>query len=363
MRRYVDRLNTRCLLWLVAVLALGGCTRLDGGDVLPSAAVLPSRVVAQPTTGSPVLSSVDAAWLVARDTVLIAADGGRLVAQSAGVGWDTLALQGDGPGEVRGTLWVLATDGGTRVGVDASAHRVQHWAPSGRFAASFALAPATITGAWVMADALIVRYAVSPTEVRIVRYAMSGDSLGSVQLPAALPSSVLGCGHCPAAVSASGRIAIAVSDTTYRIVEYDWAGQPVGQWERATVRLVDHDATEIDSLVRLWGMVQARVAEAGGTDVSGRIGAMQRYSRWHKRFLPRGLHFAGDCLLAQRTVARGDSAEVDVFDATRRFRGLLRMAPGSRLQQAQAQQLLTSHEEDDGRFSFSVIEWEGCGAG
>jgi hypothetical protein len=182
-----------------------------------------------------------------------------------------------------------------------------------------------------------------------------------------LPSSELACGYCPAAVSPTGRIAAAVSDTNYRIIEYDASGNRLGTWEREGVPIARRTDAERDSIEGVWNMARARVTRDDGTTSPGildRINQLAETSGFHKRFLPDGLQFDNDCLLAQRSTIATDAAVVDVFNAERMFVGTLQLPPGTVMHAAGGGRLATSRQLDDGNFLIEVRAHGACaGAG
>ncbi len=355
--------RSRLIAWVAA--ALVGCTVETDDAATTSAPRIASRVERRVSTGALSLTSLDDATLTSNGGIAIAADAGRLIAafESASARWSILARRGDGPGEVRTARWVLHDVGIGLLAVDASSHRVLRWAGVDDAMHTMPLEGRTITAAWLFGDTLTIRYAPASEPVVLAAYGPTGDTIRTVRIPVRLPSSELGCGHCPAAVSSDGRIAIAVSDTSYRVLEYDWRGALLGEWSRRGVPLVPRSRREADSLRRVWDMVAGRISAAGTTtDAAQRVAELATQSTHHKRFFARGMHFDGSCLLLQRSVASEDSAAIDLFGRDRAFIGVIRLPPGARLHQARDGLLLSSQELHDGTFDLTVTRWSGCPA-
>ena len=140
----------------------------------------------------------------------------------------------------------------------------------------------------------------------------------------------ISCGYCPSAVSADGIIAMATSDTSYRILRTRLDSVVLPAIERPELPSVALSAAEADSIAARWeDFAQRMVARGASDEIVTRLKEMGGQSRFKKRFPGRGLEFDESASLwVQINVADGDSAAVHVFGADARLTGEFRLPQG-----------------------------------
>lgn len=273
-----------------------------------------------------------------------------------------IAGPGSGPGEAKQIQWVLRMGDSAMATIDATLMRAYLWDSLGTLVSSVDLGSRKVLGAWETRGGIALKVGAGATAVAFLR--LNGDAGESErrEYPSttALPlRSDATCDFCPAAVSTDGTLAMAVSDTSYRILRVDAAGRALAPIEQATVPAVRRSAEEIDSINGVWD----RVAAVIGSDERispanvNRFRERGRDLQFKPRFTARGLRYDEDGRLwAQLAVNAGDSARVDVFSRLGEIVGTLRLPPGSTVRQVAQGRLLVTEEHEDGR--VVIVEYQ-----
>jgi hypothetical protein len=334
---------------LIVLAGAAVAVACSSGDPVPGA---DRRLSVTDVRRTPLLSSIaeeevaDVEW-AADSTLMVAVNAGTEVLV---VDWNgrirrRASRRGSGPGETQGAMWVVRRSDGSMVTLDVLARRISWWTVDGTFLRDAPLDVPMVTGAWDSDRGLVVRTADGSRELAFRVINDSGKSTDAATFPARPASPDASCEFCAAAVSPAGVIAMAVSDTGYTILRSKLDGDSLSSVRRPDVAAVRRSSRERDSVAAVWKGVESRLADRGRLspylrDALRRSAASGEY---HKRFLPRGILFDDHgWLWAQRSVADGDSATVDIFDERPAFVGTLRLAPGSVLWRVRQGRLLAT---------------------
>lgn len=215
--------------------------------------------------------------------------------------------------------------------MDIAQFRITWWTPDGELVRERPYDAAITTGVWMTDDGLVLKtMAAGASEMR---YSLLDDS-ARVITQAAFDSRPrvpdISCGYCPSAVSADGIIAMATSDTSYRILRTRLDSVVLPAIERPELPSVALSAAEADSIAARWeDFAQRMVARGASDEIVTRLKEMGGQSRFKKRFPGRGLEFdESGSLWVQVTVVDGDSAAVHVFGADSRLTSEFRLPRG-----------------------------------
>lgn len=302
------------------------------------------------------IGTIDVAAPVGRDSLLLAIGGGTgliLLGWGDGVG-SPIAREGRGPGELLGAGWIVVLENGDLAVVDGTQHKLQIWSRSGRLRHDVRVDAPLITGAWHAGGDLVLRTSPSMSWMEFVRVETKSGSVSRPEGARWLSnsgSSSQSCRYCAASVRDDGLVALAVSDTTYRVLLRTLSGDSVGTIERAGVPAVRFSQNERDSIAGIWREMAQLTRARRGDALAARLEALARRpgKEFKPRFLARGILFGTDGMLyLQPTVEQGDSATVDVFDRDLRFVTAMRLPPGSVIQHATESYLLILEETESG---------------
>ncbi|MHB1296956.1 MAG: SMP-30/gluconolactonase/LRE family protein [Gemmatimonadaceae bacterium] len=288
---------------------------------------------------------VDIEWAT-DSTLFVAVDGGKALVI---VGWDggvrrRVARHGQGPGETQMTVSLVRLGDSVIASVDAAQFRITHWTTTGRFRSDARYQAALTTGAWETDEGLVLK---SDALMGQMRFDLLDDSATSVRRASFVsrPSIAdVSCVYCPAAVDREGRIAMAVSDTTYRILRTGPDGAPRTPIERPDLAAVRRTPREADSLRARWSDVVGRLSARGmRPEQLQRVRDVAQKSIYKKRFTARGLAYdSAGSLWAQRAVVDGDSAAIDVYDADAKLLGTIRLPEGTIMRRVRPRLLLVT---------------------
>lgn len=281
------------------------------------------------------------------------------------VRWSDGALRnvgraGGGPGEFRTVMSIVRANGGTLVTLDPTQQRLSYWRADGGWVKDQTIPFVAVTTLWTTHFG--ITFKVGDTRSRELRFYAIADTSDAPILFRAAPMSRnpnaadTSCGYCAASMDGDGAFALGVQDTSYRILRFDSEGAQSATAVRVGIPLVRLQGAALDSSRAKW---TAAVQELENIPQFNRIPSFKKSFRefaarqvFHHRFIPDGVHLSDGVLVAQRNVSIGDSAEVDVFDSSGRYRSTVRLPPTSRVLQVKGNRWLAVRDTIDG---FSVL--------
>lgn len=274
------------------------------------------------------------------------------------VHWDgtrqhAVARKGNGPGEVQGAAWLLRSDDSTLVSVDILQPRITWWTVAGGLKREANPEVPFITGAWITGAGLVLRVA-RPTHTTFTWFDDSGGVLQNVAFKAERSSPTSSCGSCATAIGASGLIAMATADTSYRFIRVHMEGDTLQPVERRGIPLVRFSTSQRDSLATRARQIEALLDRTKANDRTRARFRSRMYPEFAPRFMPRSIFVDDDDRLwVQRQVATGDSAEVDLFDVDAEYRGTMRLPPGATLRRVHGARMLMTVTDAQDRTSIA----------
>lgn len=340
---------------LVAVLFIVGCE--------PKPRVETNRLAVREVRRTPLASEiarheiVDIDW--ATDSLLFSTiEGGEELAL---FGWDgslarRVARKGEGPGEVSFALHVLRATDASLKAIDVRQFKVKTWSIDGELQSDVRFPAALATGAWDTDEGLVLRTDAGNGEMRFDLLSDPGASLRRASFASRPSRAETSCSYCPTAVAMDGTIAMATSDTSYRILRASREGAALPPIERADLAAIPLSESEADSIVEVYDAMADKIVQRSGLRSGAeRLRAAGRMRAFKPRFTGRFSFDERSMLWVQRNVANGDSAAVDVFDRDAKLLGEFRLPPGVVMYRARHGNVLGMFLTDEGE--TVVAEW------
>ncbi len=293
---------------------------------------------------------IDAEWASDSTLFLSVARGKELLL----VAWNgrvstRVASEGRGPGEVIGAMWLLRRGDSALVSVDILQPRVSWWSINGELLHESNPELPFITGAWSTRDGIVVRVA-RPRHFTYTWLDDSGRVGANTAFPSERNSAGTSCGYCPSAVSENHRIAMAVSDTTYRFLISNRAGDSLANVSRESIPRVRLSPAQLDSVREDAEALQALFERTRASEATRERFRSRTHPEYATRFISRSVRYdERQWLWVQRSVYSGDSAEIDVFDESSDYFGTVRLPPGTVLRRVSSGRLLITHTNGDSR--------------
>ena len=227
-------------------------------------------------------------------------------------------------------------DDGGFVAVDAGNSRLLQWTAGGTFVKFREIAMSPIVGAWRTDSGIVIRVGDAlRMKLNFVLFpALRQGKRTFRQTPMAFLSSDTSCSYCPVAVSKRGALALAPSDTSYRIGRYDTRGVRIRSIHRNGIPIVALSPSDRDSLKVLTDrsirfLRTQKSISSSELAIAIRAASMQLVK---PRFVSPGLFFDEvERLWVQRNVASGADAEIDVFDANGDLRATVVLPSGCKM--------------------------------
>lgn len=278
------------------------------------------------------------------------------------VGWDgaikkRVARKGDGPGEVSFALHVMRADDSSLKAIDVRQFKVKTWSTSGELWSEVRFPAALATGAWMTDEGLVLRTDAGNGEMRFDLLSDSGVSLRRASFASRPSRAETSCSYCRSAVALDGTIAMATSDTSYRILRARSDGSALTPLERRGIPAIPLSKLEGDSITEIYESMANKIAQRPGMPRSSveRLRASGRMRAFKNRFVGRFSFDEHSALWVQRQVAEGDSAAVDVYDREARLLGEFRLPTGVVMYRAHHGKVLGSFVTTEGE--TVLIEW------